>query len=89
MYTLVAVGFTVFFGVLRLINFAHGEVFMFGGFAALAVSTICLSVGIDNAPLIIVLNVHRGHAALGRARRGPRARRLQAAAGHAAAAAAG
>lgn len=55
MYTLVAVGFTIFFGVLRLINFAHGEVFMFGGFAALAVSTICLSVGIDNAPLIIVL----------------------------------
>lgn len=55
MYTLVAVGFTIFFGVLRLINFAHGEVFMFGGFIALAVSTICVSIGIESAGLIIVL----------------------------------
>ena len=38
MYTLVAVGFTLFFGVLRLINFAHGEVFMLGGFVGLVVA---------------------------------------------------
>ncbi len=38
MYTLVAVGFTIFFGVLGLINFAHGEVFMLGAFAALVVA---------------------------------------------------
>jgi len=54
MYTLVAVGFTIFFGVLRLINFAHGEVFMFGGFVALGVSTILVSIGVENAGLIIV-----------------------------------
>ena len=55
MYTLVAVGFTLFFGVLRLINFAHGEVFMFGGFVALAVSTACFALGFENAPAIIAL----------------------------------
>jgi len=55
MYTLVAVGFTIFFGVLRLINFAHGEVFMFAAFVALAVSSICVAIGITNGPLIIVL----------------------------------
>ena len=38
MYTLVAVGFTLFFGVLRLINFAHGEVFMFGAFTGLVIA---------------------------------------------------
>lgn len=54
MYTLVAAGFTIFFGVLRLINFAHGEVFMFGGFVALAVSTLCLWLGITNPAFIIV-----------------------------------
>src|SRR5215470_7551340 len=37
MYTLVAVGFTLFFGVMGLINFAHGEVFMIGAFAALVI----------------------------------------------------
>ncbi|WP_144121607.1 branched-chain amino acid ABC transporter permease [Catellatospora sichuanensis] len=34
-YALVALGYTLVYGVLRLINFAHSEVFMFGSFAAL------------------------------------------------------
>ena len=54
MYTLVAVGFTLFFGVLRLINFAHGEVFMFGSFAGLAVSTALLAVGVTSNFVIIL-----------------------------------
>lgn len=33
-YALVALGYTFVYGVLRLINFAHSEVFMFGSFAA-------------------------------------------------------
>lgn len=37
-YALVALGYTMVYGVLRLINFAHGEVFMLGMFAALFVS---------------------------------------------------
>ncbi len=55
MYTLVAVGFTLFFGVLGLINFAHGEVFMFGAFVALTVSTAVIAAGMENALFIIVL----------------------------------
>jgi branched-chain amino acid transport system permease protein len=34
-YALVALGYTLVYGVLRLINFAHSEVFMIGTFAAL------------------------------------------------------
>ncbi|MCU1538580.1 MAG: inner-rane translocator [Humibacillus sp.] len=34
-YALIALGYTLVYGVLRLINFAHSEVFMFGTFAAL------------------------------------------------------
>lgn len=33
-YSLIALGYTFVYGVLRLINFAHSEVFMFGSFAA-------------------------------------------------------
>ncbi|MGI4939853.1 MAG: branched-chain amino acid ABC transporter permease, partial [Janthinobacterium lividum] len=33
-YALVAVGMTIIFGVLRAINFAHGEYYMLGSFAA-------------------------------------------------------
>ena len=46
MYTLVAVGFTLFFGVLGLINFAHGEVFMLGAFAALFAAGFLRSIGV-------------------------------------------
>jgi branched-chain amino acid transport system permease protein len=35
MYALVAVGFTLFFGVLDVIHFSHGDIFMLGAFAGL------------------------------------------------------
>ena len=38
-YALVALGYTLVYGVLRLINFAHSEVFMYGTFAAVWVLT--------------------------------------------------
>ena len=37
MYGLVAVGYTMVYGIVQLINFAHGEIFMTGGFGALTV----------------------------------------------------
>ena len=37
-YALVALGYTMVYGVLRLINFAHGEVFMLGAYSALLTS---------------------------------------------------
>ena len=46
MYSLMAVGFTLFFGVIEVINFAHGEVFMLGAFGALAASGIFISAGV-------------------------------------------
>ena len=36
-YALIALGYTMVYGVLRLINFAHSEVFMIGSFSALFV----------------------------------------------------
>jgi len=37
-YALIALGYTMVYGVLRLINFAHGEVFMLGAYVALLTS---------------------------------------------------
>ncbi|NLM05792.1 MAG: branched-chain amino acid ABC transporter permease [Tissierellia bacterium] len=34
LYALIAIGYTMVYGILRLINFAHGEVFMIGAYAA-------------------------------------------------------
>jgi len=35
MYGLIAVGYTMVYGIIQLINFAHGEIFMLGAFGAL------------------------------------------------------
>ncbi len=43
-YALVALGYTLVYGVLRLINFAHSEIFMVGTFGALLASTQFLNV---------------------------------------------
>ncbi|MBW1712122.1 MAG: branched-chain amino acid ABC transporter permease, partial [Deltaproteobacteria bacterium] len=33
-YALIAVGYTMVYGVIQLINFAHGEIYMLGAFFA-------------------------------------------------------
>ena len=35
-YALVAVGYNMVYGILELINFAHGDIYMFGTFIALS-----------------------------------------------------
>jgi branched-chain amino acid transport system permease protein len=39
LYALIALGYTMVYGVLKMINFAHGEVFMLGSFAGYGVLT--------------------------------------------------
>ncbi len=51
MYALVAVGFTLFFGVLDVIHFAHGDVFMLGAFAGLT-ALGALAAGGVRAPAV-------------------------------------
>jgi len=39
-YALIALGYTMVYGVLRLINFAHSDVYMFGAFMGFYLATI-------------------------------------------------
>ena len=34
LYALIAIGYTMVYGILRLINFAHGDIFMLGAYIA-------------------------------------------------------
>ncbi|MDJ0817932.1 MAG: branched-chain amino acid ABC transporter permease [Desulfobacterales bacterium] len=55
MYSLVAVGFTLFFGVLNLIQFSHGEIFMVGAFLGLIIiNTLSVVLGIQNPVLLLL-----------------------------------
>ena len=54
-YALVALGYTMVYGILELINFAHGEVTMFGAMICLAVMSALLGTGVDLPGLMIVI----------------------------------
>ncbi|OGL01462.1 MAG: ABC transporter permease [Candidatus Rokubacteria bacterium RIFCSPHIGHO2_12_FULL_73_22] len=55
MYALIAVGFTLFFGVLDVIHFAHGDVFMLGAFAGLSALLGLAAVGLTGGLLALPL----------------------------------
>lgn len=51
-YALIALGYTMVYGILKMINFAHSDVYMVGAFAAYYVARL---LGIDNSPGIFTL----------------------------------
>lgn len=55
MYALVALGYTMVYGIIQLINFAHGEVFMVGAFLGLFVLGLASQVGIDSVAVALCL----------------------------------
>lgn len=55
-YALIAIGYTMVYGILRLINFAHGDIFMAAGFIMVYLSaTMPLYISIPLTILITVL----------------------------------
>ena len=57
-YALIAIGYTMVYGILRLINFAHGDVFMIAGFLMVYLSaTMPIYISI---PLVIIITVLLG-----------------------------
>ena len=58
-YALIAIGYTMVYGILRLINFAHGDIFMVAGLIMVYASTV-MPIYIS-IPLMIVLTVILGY----------------------------
>jgi branched-chain amino acid transport system permease protein len=54
LYGLIALGYTMVYGIIQLINFAHGEVFMVGAFGGLAFYTEVMPKGLP-APIALLL----------------------------------
>jgi branched-chain amino acid transport system permease protein len=56
LYALIAVGYTVVYGIVQLINFAHGEVFMIGAFGSLTTYLLFFDgqTGVWILPIMIV-----------------------------------
>lgn len=53
-YALIAIGYTMVYGIIGLINFAHGEVYMIGSFVGITTIVGCSSMGITAVPLLLL-----------------------------------
>ena len=54
-YGLIAIGYTMVYGIIGMINFAHGDVFMMGAFIALATFLTLVTLGFGYLPLILLI----------------------------------
>ncbi len=55
-YGMVAIGYTMVYGIIGMINFAHGDIFMLGGFAALIVYLVLTGL-FAGVPVVLALLV--------------------------------
>jgi len=53
-YALIALGYTMVYGIIGLINFAHGEIYMIGAFTALITSTVLSIFGFPLLAIIVL-----------------------------------
>jgi branched-chain amino acid transport system permease protein len=51
-YALIALGYTMVYGIIQLINFAHGEIYMLGGFGGLLTYSLVVP---DGTPTVVAL----------------------------------
>jgi branched-chain amino acid transport system permease protein len=54
-YALIAIGYTMVYGIIGMINFAHGEIYMIGAFISVICFTLLGMAGITWAPLSILV----------------------------------
>jgi branched-chain amino acid transport system permease protein len=61
MYALIALGYSMVYGIIKLLNFAHGDVFMFGGFIGftilVALPASLHGLGVTATVLILVISM--------------------------------
>ena len=58
-YGLIAIGYSMVYGIIGMINFAHGEIFMIGAFLALIVFMMLGMLGITWVPLALLIAADR------------------------------
>jgi branched-chain amino acid transport system permease protein len=57
LYALIALGYTLVYGILEMLNFAHGDVFMVGGFLGAGVAALFVHNGVAGIPAGLVVGL--------------------------------
>ncbi|HYM48966.1 MAG TPA: branched-chain amino acid ABC transporter permease [Candidatus Limnocylindrales bacterium] len=55
LYALIALGYTLVYGILEMLNFAHGDVFMVGGFLGAGVALLLIHGGVAGLPPVLIV----------------------------------
>ena len=63
-YALIALGYTMVYGIIGLINFAHGEIYMIGAFTALIVASVLGLLGWPTLAILVIAALEIGVLAL-------------------------
>lgn len=56
-YALIALGYTMVYGIIKLINFAHGDIYMLGAYCAFLITTYC---GLGFIPALLISMIFCG-----------------------------
>jgi branched-chain amino acid transport system permease protein len=56
-YALIALGYTMVYGIIELINFAHGEIYMIGAFTGLIVAGLLTLLGWPSLAILVIASV--------------------------------
>ncbi len=56
-YALIALGYTMVYGIIELINFAHGEIYMIGAFTALIVASVMTLLGFNELSILVIASL--------------------------------
>ncbi len=56
-YALIALGYTMVYGIIELINFAHGEIYMIGAFTALIVASVLTLLGFNELSILVIASL--------------------------------
>ena len=56
-YALIALGYTMVYGIIELINFAHGEIYMIGAFTALIVASALTVFGFNSLSILVLASL--------------------------------
>ncbi len=56
-YALIALGYTMVYGILGMINFAHGEIYMLGGYAGILMIGLLVTGGVVGTSVILALAI--------------------------------
>lgn len=56
-YALIALGYTMVYGIIQLINFAHGEIYMIGAFTGLIIAGVLTLLGFNQISILVLASI--------------------------------